>query len=81
MGRSEVTPAMAAGITDKLMGFEDIVALIDAVAPMRLYRCRDARLQASGILSFVARQSVAVQGDRDVNRRDAPQDRRDDFYS
>ena len=33
MGRSEVTPAMAAGITDKLMGFEDIVALIDAVAP------------------------------------------------
>lgn len=28
-----VTPAMAAGLTDKLMGFEDIVALMDAVAP------------------------------------------------
>jgi len=27
-----VTPAMAAGLTDKLMGFEDIVALMDAVA-------------------------------------------------
>jgi len=27
------TPAMAAKITDKLMGFEDIVALIDAAAP------------------------------------------------
>lgn len=28
-----VTPAMAAGLTDKLMGFEDIVALMDAAAP------------------------------------------------
>lgn len=27
-----VTPAMAAGLTDKLMGFEDIVALMDAAA-------------------------------------------------
>jgi IS1 family transposase len=29
----KVTPAMAAGVTSKLMGFEDIVALIDAAAP------------------------------------------------
>lgn len=29
----KVTPAMAAGITDKLMSFEDIVGLIDAAAP------------------------------------------------
>lgn len=29
----KVTPAMAAGITDKLMGMEDIVAMIDAAAP------------------------------------------------
>ena len=29
----KVTPAVAAGITSKLMGFEDIVALIDAAAP------------------------------------------------
>ena len=28
-----LTPAMAAGLTDKQMGFEDIVALMDAVAP------------------------------------------------
>ena len=28
-----VTPAMAAGLTDKLMGFEDLIALIDAAAP------------------------------------------------
>lgn len=27
------TPAMAAGLTDKLMGFEDIVGLVDAAAP------------------------------------------------
>ncbi len=29
----KVTPAMAAGVTSKLMDFEDIVALIDAAAP------------------------------------------------
>ena len=29
----KVTPAMASQITDKLMSFEDIVALIDAAAP------------------------------------------------
>lgn len=29
----KVTPAMAANLTDKLMGFEDLVALIDAAAP------------------------------------------------
>ncbi len=29
----KVTPAMAAGITDKLMGLEDIVAMVDATAP------------------------------------------------
>ena len=29
----KVTPAMAAGVTSQLMGFEDIVALIDAAAP------------------------------------------------
>lgn len=28
-----VTPAMAAGLTDKLMGFDEIVALMDAAAP------------------------------------------------
>lgn len=28
-----VTPAMEAGLTDKLMGFEDLIALIDAAAP------------------------------------------------
>lgn len=29
----KVTPAMAANLTDKLMGFEDLIALIDAAAP------------------------------------------------
>ena len=29
----KVTPAMAAGLTDKLMSFEDIVAMNDAAAP------------------------------------------------
>ncbi len=29
----KVTPAMAAGITDKMMGFEDVVALMDSAAP------------------------------------------------
>lgn len=28
-----VTPAMAAGLTSKLMGFQDIVALMDVAAP------------------------------------------------
>lgn len=30
----KVTPAMAANLTDKLMGFEEIVALMDAAAPI-----------------------------------------------
>ena len=29
----KITPAMAAGITDKLMCLEDVVAMIDAAAP------------------------------------------------
>ena len=29
----KVTPAMAAGITDKLMSMEDVVGLMDAIAP------------------------------------------------
>lgn len=29
----KVTPAMAANLTDKLMGFEDLIELIDASAP------------------------------------------------
>jgi hypothetical protein len=29
----KVTPAMAAGLTGKLMGMEDVVALIDSAAP------------------------------------------------
>jgi hypothetical protein len=37
-----VTPAMASGLTDKLMGFEDLVAIMDATAPApsrpRVYR-------------------------------------------
>lgn len=28
-----VTPAMAAGLTDKLMSFDDLVAIVDATAP------------------------------------------------
>jgi IS1 family transposase len=44
-----VTPAMAAGLTDKLMGFEDIVALIDAAAekPKRPATYNKERLQIS----------------------------------
>lgn len=41
----KVTPAMAAGLTDKLMNFEDIVAMIDAAAPPvgrpKTYKKRD----------------------------------------
>lgn len=29
----KVTPALAANLTDKLMGFEDLIELIDASAP------------------------------------------------
>lgn len=43
-----VTPAMAAGLTDKLMGFEDVVALMDAVAPKpgrpKSYKKRSAEI-------------------------------------
>jgi IS1 family transposase len=44
----KVTPAMAAGITDKLMGMEDIVAMIDAAAPKpgrpATYKKRDGHI-------------------------------------
>lgn len=43
-----VTPAMAAGLTTKLMGFEDIVALMDAVAAKpdrpKVYRKKQAEI-------------------------------------
>ena len=42
----KVTPAMAAGINDKLMCMEDVVGLIDAVAPKpgrpKIYKKRAA---------------------------------------
>jgi hypothetical protein len=31
--KRRVTPAMASGLTDKLMGFEDLVAIMDVAAP------------------------------------------------
>ena len=43
-----VTPAIAAGLTDKLMGFEDVVALMDAAAPQpdrpKVYRKKRAQI-------------------------------------
>jgi hypothetical protein len=43
-----VTPAMAAGLTTKLMSFEDIVALMDAAAPApnrpAVYRKKQAQI-------------------------------------
>jgi hypothetical protein len=43
-----VTPAMAAGLTDKLMDFADIVALMDAVAAKpdrpKIHRERQAEI-------------------------------------
>jgi hypothetical protein len=39
-----VTPAMAAGLTDKLMGWEDIIAITDAEEKNALARKRAAML-------------------------------------
>ena len=44
------TPAMAAGVTDRIMKMEDAVALIDAAVPAQMrgpYRKRDSELQIS----------------------------------
>ena len=45
----KVTPAMAAGLTDKLMSFDDICGLMDAVAPKsgRPKTYRKSRSQAA----------------------------------
>jgi hypothetical protein len=40
-----VTPAMAAGLTDKLMGWEDIIAIMDAKEKDMLARKRTALLE------------------------------------
>jgi hypothetical protein len=41
-----VTPAMAAGLTDKLMGWEDIIAIMDAKEKDALAKKRTAMLDA-----------------------------------